>query len=73
MPDDVDLANDQLHSELSRAINRIRKNNSPINKGSKTCIECGEDIPEARRELGLNFCVGCAESKERRRSLFAED
>jgi RNA polymerase-binding transcription factor DksA len=72
MADEVDHANEQLNSELSRTINRIRKG-APSGKGSKICNDCGEDIPEARRELGFRFCIGCAETRERRQSLFADD
>lgn len=72
MPDEADLANEQLHSELSRTINRIRKS-TPAGKGTKSCVDCGEEIPPARRELGFRFCVGCAETRERRQSLFADD
>ncbi len=72
MADEADLANEQLNSELSRAISRIRKS-APAGAGAKTCNDCGEDIPEARRELGFRFCVVCAETRERHRSLFADD
>jgi len=72
MADEADHANEQLNSELSRTINRIRKS-APAGKGAKTCYDCGEDVPEARRELGFRFCVGCAETRERRQSLFADD
>lgn len=32
------------------------------------CIECGEDIPEARRKLvpGVQLCIHCKERSERR-------
>lgn len=73
MADEADHANEQLHSELSRTINRIRQGGATAGKGAKTCTDCGEDIPEARRELGFRFCVGCAETRERRQSLFADD
>jgi len=72
MPDEADLATEQQSSELSRAINRIRKS-ATAGKGSKTCNDCGEEIPEARRDLGFRFCIGCAETRERKQSLFADD
>lgn len=72
MADDADFANEQLHSELSRTINRIRKS-TPAGHGARICVDCGENIPEARRELGFHFCVGCAEARERRQSLFADE
>lgn len=72
MADEADLANEQLNSELSRTISRIRKS-APAGSGSKTCNDCGEDIPAARRELGFRYCIGCAETRERKQSLFADD
>lgn len=72
MADEADLANEQLNSELSRAISRIRKS-APAGEGSKNCVDCGEEVPAARRELGFRFCIGCAETRERRQSLFADD
>lgn len=71
MADEADLANEQLNNELSRAINRIRSS-ATISKGPKTCVECGDDIPSARRELGFHFCITCAEGRERKKSLFAD-
>lgn len=72
MADEVDVANDQLNSELSRVINKIRQN-AGNGIGAKTCNDCGEDIPNARRELGFRYCIACAESRERRLSQFADD
>lgn len=72
MPDEVDLANEQLNSELSRTIKRIRSS-APLGAGSKTCSACGEDIPKARRDLGFRFCISCAENRERRQSMFMDD
>lgn len=70
MADIVDIAAESINNELSRAIDRIRQNASPVTMGPKTCVECGEDIPEVRRKLGFKLCVPCAEESERRQSLF---
>lgn len=72
MADEIDLANDLIDNELSRALNKIRKASENV-QGSKRCMECGEKIPEARQKLGFKLCVVCAEENERRRSLFAGD
>lgn len=73
MADEVDLANDLIDSEVSRALGKIRKQTlSKGQSGSKICVECGENIPEGRRNLGYVYCVSCAEELERRGSLFAE-
>jgi RNA polymerase-binding transcription factor DksA len=70
--DQIDLANDLIDSEVSRALSRIRQNASEA-KGSEFCIECGEDMPKERQNLGFKLCVPCASEFERRKSLFAED
>lgn len=73
MADVIDIANDLIDNELSRALTKIRQSASQENSGAKFCVECGEAIPEGRQKLGFNLCVPCAEEEERRRSLFADD
>lgn len=40
----------------------------PTGEGSQTCIECGEDIPEARRKAlpGVRTCVTCQSGRDSR-------
>ena len=72
MADDIDLANDLIANEVSRALSKFRQNTATEGNGSKTCSECGDDIPVGRRKLGFRLCVPCAEESERKRSLFAD-
>jgi len=72
MADEIDLANDLIDSEVSRALRKIRQNTQNA-QGAKFCVECGETMPEARQKLGFKLCVPCAEEAERRQSLFAGD
>lgn len=72
MADEIDIANDLIDSEVSRALSKIRKHQAASSKGAKHCTECGEDIPSARQKLGFILCVPCAEEAERRRALFIE-
>jgi RNA polymerase-binding transcription factor DksA len=71
MADDIDLANDLIANEVSRALNRF-KQNGQTKEGAKYCEECGDDIPVARRKMGFNLCVPCASEEERKSSLFAD-
>lgn len=71
MADEIDLANDLIDSEVSRALSKIRQSTSQ-SVGTKQCIECGDEMPEARRNLGFKFCVPCAAERERREALFAD-
>lgn len=73
MADQIDLANDLIDSEVSRALEKIRQNSSHTPEGAKFCVECDEKIPDERRKMGFNLCVPCAEEGERRKSLFSED
>ena len=72
MADEVDIANELMDNEVSRALGKLRQGR-PDEKtaGSKTCMECGEKMPEPRRELGFKLCVSCAEDAERRKALFS--
>ena len=69
MADEADIANDYITNAISHALDKWQQNNSK--PGAKQCIDCGEDIPEARRTLGLSRCIDCATELERRGSLFA--
>jgi RNA polymerase-binding transcription factor DksA len=71
MADEADVANDYINNQISQALDSIRQNMTK-KPGTKTCTECGEAIPEARRLLGFRLCIQCAEETERRKSLFAD-
>lgn len=72
MADEIDLANELIDNEVSRALNEIRKQTAQGGKGSKFCIECEDDMPKERQKLGFMRCVPCAEENERKRSLYAD-
>ena len=40
----------------------------PVGEGSATCIECGEEIPEARRRAlpGARTCIDCQSGRDSR-------
>lgn len=71
MADEIDLANDLIDTEVSRALSKIRQNTAN-SVGTKYCVECGDDMPLPRQKLGFKLCVPCAEERERRGQLFAE-
>lgn len=72
MPDEVDLANDLIDNEVSRALSKLRQTSPNEVKGSDYCLECGDDMLKERKKLGFKLCVPCANESERRKSLFAE-
>ena len=56
---------DQIDASVEDAVNRAR---AELARGesARECQECGEAIPEARREAvpGVQYCIGCQESLE---------
>lgn len=51
---------DQIDDSVNEAVQRARSN-LPKGESAKECDECGDDIPQARREAlpGVRFCVKC--------------
>lgn len=72
MADDIDLANDLIDSEVSRALSKLRQSAATAMIGSKICVECGDNMPAGRTKLGFKLCVPCAEDAERKKNLFIE-
>lgn len=73
MADDIDIANDLMDSEVSRALTKIRQQAASQKiAGAKFCVECGDTMPKERQQLGFKRCVPCASETERRQSLFID-
>ena len=57
---------DQIDASVEDAVQRAR---SRISKGPslRHCEECGEAIPQARREAvpGVRYCVACQENQDK--------
>lgn len=51
---------DQINSSLEDEIERVRRN-LPKGESLRECAECGEEIPQARREAlpGVRLCLAC--------------
>nr|WP_321466767.1 TraR/DksA C4-type zinc finger protein [uncultured Desulfobulbus sp.] len=64
--DEVDYAQDRQEKELRRLIT-AQAYALPQGESAKTCLECGELIPEERRLAmrGCRFCLRCQEQLER--------
>lgn len=71
MADESDLASALIDIEISSALSRMRQMQTKT-VGTEYCVECGEDIPDARRKLGFNLCVMCASQAEKRKSMYAD-
>ncbi|MDD5391189.1 MAG: TraR/DksA family transcriptional regulator [Gallionellaceae bacterium] len=69
MADDIDRAQEREQELRQDALDDVRRRARAAGKGAKTCRECGERIPTARRKAvpGTELCVECQEKKERYR------
>lgn len=56
---------DQIDDTIADAVKRARAD-MPVGEAAKYCAECGEDIPEARRQAlpGIRTCVACQSARD---------
>jgi RNA polymerase-binding transcription factor DksA len=55
----------ELHDSLKDARIESIRAAVPTGKGPEHCIECGNDMPEARRDHGYVLCVECKTLEEK--------
>ena len=57
---------EQIDASVEDAVNRVRSQ-LPTGPGRSECEECGNHIPQARREAlpGVRLCVNCQEEHDR--------
>jgi phage/conjugal plasmid C-4 type zinc finger TraR family protein len=58
---------DQIEDTVIDGVSTARAR-LPSGPGTEECVECGEDIPEARRRAlpGANTCVACQSRRDSR-------
>jgi phage/conjugal plasmid C-4 type zinc finger TraR family protein len=61
---------DQIDDTVKDAVQRARAD-TPRGAGATHCDECGEPIPQARREAlpGVRTCVACQAGRDARRTI----
>lgn len=75
--DDVDIANGLAHAQTEHSLRALKMKNDPKNHpkysefDGENCVECGEEIPQARLAHGFCICVDCKAKEERRSSQYA--
>lgn len=69
--DEADIANDRMMQDLEIRLAEQRAKVKPY--GPELCRDCGEQMLELRRQLGLQVCVECARLIERNGKLFWRD
>ncbi|SHI86027.1 DksA/TraR family C4-type zinc finger protein [Wenxinia saemankumensis] len=60
--------NEQIEASISDELARMRARRAPQGESAEDCAECGEPIPQKRREAlpGVKLCVDCASGRDRR-------
>lgn len=63
---DDDAVLDQIQDSINDEIHRARRS-APKGKSLAFCEECGDEIPQARREAipGVRLCVDCQEEADK--------
>ncbi|MAM61033.1 DksA/TraR family C4-type zinc finger protein [Maritimibacter sp. UBA3975] len=58
--------NEQIDASISEELERLRARQAPVGESLRECAECGEDIPEARRQAvpGVKICIDCQEERD---------
>lgn len=61
---------DQIDDTVKDAVLSARAR-LPFGEGSEHCDDCGEDIPEARREAlpGTRTCIACQSKRDQQRRI----
>lgn len=57
---------EQIDSTVEDAVARARRNLAPGGESLRYCEECGEEIPQRRREVlpGVRLCVTCQSERD---------
>jgi len=50
---------------VERAEGGVLSENSPMDLARKVCVDCDLDLPLQRAALGFDYCVTCAEERQR--------
>ncbi|ARC89735.1 DksA/TraR family C4-type zinc finger protein [Rhodovulum sp. MB263] len=60
--------NDQIDATIEDELNRMKARRAPVGDSLTDCAECGEPIPEARRQAlpGVKLCVACQGARDSR-------
>lgn len=58
--------NEQIEASIAEELERLRARSGPKGESALECVECGEDIPEARRKAlpGVKLCLDCQQERD---------
>lgn len=57
---------DQIDASIAEELERMRARRGPVGESLTDCAECGEPIPEARRDAlpGVKICIDCQQDRD---------
>jgi phage/conjugal plasmid C-4 type zinc finger TraR family protein len=57
---------EQIEASISDELARMKARARPVGESLCDCAECGEEIPEARREAlpGVKLCIDCQQERD---------
>ena len=57
---------EQIDASIQDELQRMRARKLPVGESLEECAECGEEIPEARREAlpGVKLCIDCQQERD---------
>lgn len=57
---------EQIEASISDELARMKQHRTPIGESFTECAECGEEIPEARRNAipGVKLCIDCQRERD---------
>ncbi|EPC01412.1 hypothetical protein L861_05390 [Litchfieldella anticariensis FP35 = DSM 16096] len=63
---------EQIDSTIEDALQRARSE-LPQGESLSHCEECGDEIPQARRDAikGVRLCIGCQSERDKQRTVFS--
>ncbi|HFC8543556.1 DksA/TraR family C4-type zinc finger protein [Neisseria weaveri] len=61
---------EQIEASLEDALALVRQH-LPAGESARECVECGEPIPEARRQAlpGVQLCIACQEEADKQQAF----
>lgn len=64
-----DAVNQQIENTIADAINHARQQLNQHTISADYCLECGQEIPEARKQVmaGVQFCLPCQQEMDKQR------